>query len=335
MTKKPKQLLIIIIALLASTTCKNSNAEILLTQAEAEKRSKMIENVSYKLNLGLTEKENFSGEVEISFNLLKKDELRLDFFEGKVQKLFVNEREMEVTIVPGVIKIPSSALTLGQNSIKIQYNAPFSRSGNGLHRFEDPDDGEVYLYTQFEAFHANKMFPCFDQPNLKATYTLEVNSPQNWEVISSTLPEKIEPQIDPKFKKITFKKSEVFSTYLFSLHAGPYSVWSDSYKQIPLRLFARKSFSKFVNSDEWFAFTKQGFEFFENYFEIPYPFSKYDQLIVPEFNSGAMENVAAVTFSERFISRGTVTRGQRENTSNVILHEMAHMWFGNLVTMNW
>src|SRR5690606_12281298 len=135
--------------------------------------------------------------------------------------------------------------------------------------------------------------------------------------------------------KSYFPETSKFSTYIFSLHAGPYSEWRDSYKNIPLRLLARKSMAQYVDHGLWFKATKQGLAFFEKYVDIKYPFSKYDQIIVPEFNFGAMENVGAVTFSERFLSRGKSTRQAREKTVSVILHEMAHMWFGNLVTMKW
>ncbi len=315
--------------------CQKPSSSILLTEAEANHRFKLIKNVKYKLSLDLTKEDFFEGEEKIIFDLIDLGELRIDFFDGKVSKLIVNEKESEILLFPGYIQIPKSSLQLGKNSIEIRYSSPFSRSGNGLHRFKDPDDGETYLYTQFESFHANKVFPCFDQPNLKSTFTLDAIVPTSWEVVSSTLPKSIDAVENSLFKKVQFSESDIFSTYLFSIHAGPYFSWKDQYKEIPLRLFARKSMARFVKADEWFEFTKQGFEFFEAYFEIPYPFKKYDQLIVPEFNFGAMENVAAVTFSERFVSRGSMTLGQRENISNVILHEMAHMWFGNLVTMDW
>jgi aminopeptidase N len=178
------------------------------------------------------------------------------------------------------------------------------------------------------------MFPCFDQPDLKATFQLTARVPKDWTVITSVLP--TSTTSDGEATQVwNFPESKLFSTYIFSMHAGPYHQWSDPAAKIPSRLFARKSLAKYVRPEEWFQPTRQGFEFFQTFFGIPYPFAKYDQVIVPDFNSGAMENVAAVTFSERYIPRGTETIQDREDRAEVILHEMAHMWFGNLVTMKW
>ncbi|WP_281640033.1 M1 family aminopeptidase, partial [Leptospira selangorensis] len=223
----------------------------------------------------------------------------------------------------------------GNNILSIAFKTPYTTTGNGLHKFIDPDDKETYIYSQFEAFHANKMFPCFDQPDLKANFTLHVTAPKQWKIISTTIPITQPIPNNSGENSHSFPESKTISTYVFSLHAGPYQVWEDKFESIPLRLFVRKSLAKYVDPKDWFAFTKEGFAFFNSYFGIPYPFEKYDQLIVPEFNFGAMENVAAVTFSERFVSRSPMTRSQRETLSDVILHEMAHMWFGNLVTMKW
>ena len=132
-----------------------------------------------------------------------------------------------------------------------------------------------------------------------------------------------------------FPESAVFSSYIFSMHAGPYHMWVDKKAKIPSRLFARKSMAKYIDPVEWFTPTRQGFGYFEKYFDFAYPFKKYDQVIVPDFNAGAMENVAAVTFSERYVSRGKESKKARQRRANVIMHEMAHMWFGNLVTMKW
>ena len=178
------------------------------------------------------------------------------------------------------------------------------------------------------------MFPCFDQPDLKAKMKLRVTAPQDWEVISTTRESSVKAA-DNDRKLWTFAETPPLSTYLFSLHAGPYAHWNSTAGTIPLRLFARQSMKKYVIPADWFTPTQQGLKFYGEYFAFPYPFKKYDQIIAPDFNAGAMENVAAVTFSERFIHRGPTTREQRENLAEVILHEMAHMWFGDLVTMKW
>lgn len=312
----------------------DTNKDILLLD-DAESRYKQVQKVRYDLKLQIGDEENFTGKVKIYFNLNHLNSpLRFDFHRGKIDSIYINGEEKSVEYKEGFFTISSNLLKLENNIVEINYSHPYSHSGNGLHQFKDPEDGETYLYSQFESFHANQMFPCFDQPDLKATYKLEVIAPSKWKVISSTLATSIETK--DKFLSLhSFPESKKFSTYIFSLHAGPYAEWNDTSYKIPLRLFSRKSNSKYIDSKFWFQVTKQGFVFFEDYFGIEYPFQKYDQLIVPEFNFGAMENVAAVTFTERLLSRGTVTRRAKEKIANVILHEMAHMWFGNLVTMKW
>ena len=202
-----------------------------------------------------------------------------------------------------------------------------------LYRFRDPLDGRDYLYTDFEPYDANRLFPSFDQPDLKATYATRVTVPADWQVVTIVAESHVEDLGDKKLW--TFPESARISTYIYALHAGEYERWESTAGDIPLRLFARASLAEYVHAEHWFVPTRQGFEFFQTYFEIPYPFGKYDQVIVPHFNPGAMENVGAVTFSERFLSRGTVTRQARRSLASVILHEMAHMWFGDLVTMDW
>ncbi len=309
-----------------------------LTQKEAEERASLLSNIKYNLNIRLSKDESFEGNVIITFDTWKSANLRLDYFDGEIQSVEMNDSHILETIQHknGVVILPASSVRAGKNILKVNFRTQYSRSGNGLHKFTDPDDKEIYIYSQFEAFHANKMFPCFDQPDLKATYQLTAEAPKNWKIISSTIANNIiiSPS-NPDDQIHSFPESEKFSTYVFALHAGPYESFEDKYNSIPLKLYVRKSLAKYVNAKEWFQFTKEGFTFFEKYFDYPYPFSKYDQIIVPEFNFGAMENVGAVTFSERFVSRSPMTRAQRENLSDVILHEMAHMWFGNLVTMKW
>jgi aminopeptidase N len=162
---------------------------------------------------------------------------------------------------------------------------------------------------------------------------MSVTAPNDWKVIFTTL--ESDKKTAGSKTLWNFPASPIMSTYLFSIHAGDYEVWNDRYKNIPLRVFVRASLKKYVDVAFWFSTTKKGFRFFEKEFAYDYPFKKYDQLIVPEFSSGGMENIAAVNYSERFVPRGTPSREERENLSNVMLHELAHMWFGDLVTMNW
>ncbi len=308
-----------------------------LTEENAKFRSKLLSEIKYSMYFDLsTPESDYAGTTEINFKLSEKSNpITLDFSGGTVAILRVNGQVISNPNYNGFfITIPSESLVTGENSVEVEFKHAFGSAGTGLHRFKDPEDSQIYLYTHFEPYDANQFFPCFDQPDLKGTYKLKVLAPKGWTLISSTRESRIENK-DSKNNIWYFPESAKFSTYLISLHAGPYNVWSSGGDKIPLRVFARKSLAKFVNIDDWFSPTRKGLRFYGKYFDYEYPFAKYDQVIVPDFNAGAMENVAAVTFSERSIQRGKPTLQDRERLAEVILHEMAHMWFGDLVTMKW
>ena len=220
----------------------------------------------------------------------------------------------------------------------ITADCAYMNTGEGLHRFVDPVDNETYLYTQFESADARRMFACFEQPDLKAAFALTVTAPSHWKVISnSTSPDP--EMITPTTSRWTFEATPRLSTYITALVAGPYHEVRDSYTgtfgTYPLGIFCRNSLAQSLDPEDIFDLTKAGFEFFEKQVQIGYPFGKYDQLFVPEFNAGAMENAGCVTFLEDMIFRSRVTDAAYEQRANTILHEMAHMWFGDLVTMTW
>lgn len=307
-----------------------------LTTSQAQARSARVSQVNYESRILLNETDDkFKGQSTITFTL--KDTaapLRIDHYEGEVTVLKVNGQPVPLTAKKKYwIDLPAETLKVGVNTVNVDYTQAYSRQGQGLHRFQDPQTKEIFLYSQFETFDANRFMPCFDQPDLKSTWELTVEAPVKWEVITTTAETSVTKTGNRRVWK--FEKTPLLSTYLFSLHAGPYKVWRDKFEDVPLRIFARPSLAKYVRAQEWFTWTKQGLRFFNSYFAMPYPFKKYDQLFVPEFNAGAMENVGAVTFSENFLSRSEVTREQRRSSASVLLHEMAHMWFGNIVTMKW
>ncbi|MBS1984127.1 MAG: aminopeptidase N [Bdellovibrionales bacterium] len=316
---------------------KEPSGDIPLTQADAERRSGRITDIRYIMSFKLgSEAPNFSGTTQIKFNLTSaRSDLRVDFQDGDIESVEANGKPVRFTRQPDFFMVDSDGLQRGPNEIVVHYKHAYSNSGAGLYRFKDPEDGLTYLYTDFEPRDASKLFPCFDQPDLKARYTLTAEVPTGWTVISSTYAQKITNK--GKTRIWSFPESASFSTYLFSLHAGPYKMWkgAKTANGTPLRLFARQSFAKYVNPTEWFKVSRQGFDFYDEYFDYKYPFGKYDQVIVPDFNAGAMENVAAVTFAEHLVPRGKPSRVESEHLAEVILHEMAHMWFGNLVTMKW
>jgi len=225
-----------------------------------------------------------------------------------------------------------------KNELIIEIEAVYSKNGEGLQYSVDPADNEVYLYSQGETAHIRRMYPCFDQPDLKATYELTTIVPSHWEVISNS-PVKNRTDIDGGKSIWQFLPTPRISTYITAFIAGPYSHVHDEFKgskNIPLGIYCRKSLADKLDADEIFTITKQGFDYFEQVFGLAYPFEKYDQIAVVDFNWGAMENSGAVTFREDLlVFRSKVTERMYSARANTILHEMAHMWFGNMVTMKW
>lgn len=311
-----------------------------LEESYAAMRAGQISKVDYQLSVELNEQTTeFSGVLVASFTLAENNraDVTVDFNGGDVKKVLLNSEPVIWQYNGWFITIDAELIPVGENTLHIEYSRPYATDGDGLHRYIDPETDNQYLYTNFEPYNANKLFPHFDQPNIKARYTLDVKAPANWHVISATRETTIEEADNTKHWH--FPQSAPIPSYIFPLHAGPYHVWEETYTKgdysVPMRLFARPELAEFVVEEDWFTYTTQSFDFFNDYFNLPYMFDKYDQLIVPDFNAGAMENLGAVTFTERFISRGEQIETQRIRLANVIAHEMAHMWFGNLVTMDW
>ncbi|MFJ5728276.1 aminopeptidase N [Streptomyces paradoxus] len=259
-----------------------------------------------------------------------------DLIAPSVTAVSLNGRDLD----PGEV-FDGSRITLedlaADNELVVDARCAYSRTGEGLHRFVDPEDGEVYLYTQYEPADSRRVFANFEQPDLKAPYRFEVRAPEGWTVWSNGAGE----QTDGVWR---FAETKPISTYITCVVAGPYHYVTDSYTrtladgttlEIPLGALCRKGLAPYFDADDVFLVTKQGLDFFHDHFDYPYPFGKYDQAFVPEYNLGAMENPGLVTFREEFIFRGKVTQASYEGRANVILHEMAHMWFGDLVTMEW
>ncbi|MEU5110339.1 aminopeptidase N [Streptomyces longwoodensis] len=259
-----------------------------------------------------------------------------DLIAPRVTAVSLNGRDLDPAEVFDGSRIALEDLA-AENELVVDAQCAYSRTGEGLHRFVDPEDGEVYLYTQYEPADSRRVFANFEQPDLKAPFRFEVRAPEGWTVWSNgagTLADGV----------WRFAETRPISTYITCVVAGPYHYVTDSYERglpdgstlrIPLGALCRKGLAPHFDADDVFLVTKQGLDFFHEHFDYPYPFGKYDQAFVPEYNLGAMENPGLVTFREEFIFRGKVTRSSYEARANVILHEMAHMWFGDLVTMAW
>lgn len=307
-----------------------------LDQTYAAQRAQQITKVEYDLAFALDEINTFfTGKAIIHFELAKNNSaaVTVDFDSGTINAVRLNGTAIPWRYEKWFIEFAPELFRAGKNTLEIEYQRPYATAGDGLHRFKDPVTGNVYLYSNCEPYNANKIYPHFDQPNLKASYKLQVTAPATWQVVSAVREQKITRSGAQQIWE--FPQTARIPSYVFPLHAGPYRVWEDKSGSVPLRLFARQEMAQYVNAQEWFLFTQQSFGFFNRYFDQPYPFVKYDQLVVPDFNSGAMENLGAVTFNETFVSRGVKTRVERIRHGNVIAHEMAHMWFGDLVTMEW
>ncbi|RYE63144.1 MAG: aminopeptidase N, partial [Oxalobacteraceae bacterium] len=291
-------------------------------------------NVDYVLDFTLTGKETFAGTTTVTFDLKDVDApVTLDLKDATVKSVSVNGKPVATRYNKWFVTLDAASLAKGRNTVVIDYERLHSTNGEGLHRMVDPADGRVYTYSHFEPVAAQQMFAVFDQPDLKASYTVSVTAPRDWHVVTTTRETKIDER--GANRHWTFKTTKRLSPYNFSLHAGPYQVWEDNSGKYPMRLFARQSLAKLVVPADWFRQTKAGLGFFEEYFGVPYPFEKYDQLIVPDFLYGAMENAGAITFAEARYGVANMTAEQKQSLTEVIMHEMAHQWFGNLVTMKW
>jgi len=309
-----------------------------LTRDEAATRSALITVASYQVDLDLTGSDaTFSSVSVVRFGCAAPgSSTHLNLTAPAVREITLNDTPVSLDA------FDSNRITLtglaAENVLRVVADCAYSRSGEGLHRFTDPADGRVYLYSDLETFDAHRVYACFDQPDMKASYELTVTAPADWQVVSNMAPESTIPVgrvPDGGPLRWHFPPTPVVPTYITAVAAGPYHVVRDEHDGIPLGVYCRQSLAEYLDADEIFEVTRQGFDFYHNSFGIKYPFGKYDQLFVPEFKEGAMENAGCVTFVEAYIFRSRVTDFAREARGETILHEMAHMWFGDLVTMRW
>ncbi|MFD0312600.1 aminopeptidase N [Streptomyces sp. NPDC127119] len=308
-----------------------------LTREEAQQRAKLLTVDSYEIDLDL------SGAVEggtyRSVTTVRFDSAEtgvgsfIDLVAPAVQEVVLNGDSLDPAEVFKDSRIALAGILEGRNVLRVVADCAYTNTGEGLHRFVDPVDQQAYLYTQFEVPDARRVFASFEQPDLKATFQFTVKAPSGWTVISNS------PTPEPKDDVWEFEPTPRISTYITALILGPYhsvhSVYEKDGQSVPLGIYCRPSLAEFLDSDAIFEVTRQGFEWFQEKFDYAYPFKKYDQLFVPEFNAGAMENAGAVTIRDQYVFRSKVTDAAYEVRAETILHELAHMWFGDLVTMEW
>ncbi|MEE9297868.1 MAG: aminopeptidase N [Acidimicrobiia bacterium] len=304
-----------------------------LTRTEAETRAGAVSGVRYVLHLELERgAKSFRGDVTIGFEHHGGDTF-IEWLGGHIERMSVNGEIVEPDWDGERISLPASSLQ-PQNEIHIGYERPFDHTGEGFHRFVDPEDGAEYLYTQFEPYSAHRVFPCFDQPDLKATYAVSVTAPTEWAIVTAGREIDAEDLPGDRTRRV-YAEEGLFSTYLLAICAGDYVGVFDEHHGIPLGLYTRASNAEHLDAEPLFDLTKRGMDFFSGLFSEPYPFGKYDQLFVPEFNWGGMENVAAVTYTDTVVFKEPPTEDQIVRRAEYFMHELAHMWFGDLVTLKW
>ena len=320
-----------------------------LSRNEAATRSTLISTHSYDVFLDVRgaadmKTTGYPTRSVINFSAQPGSSTFLDFIGEGVHSVFLNGKGLRVEDVVDGSRIRLANLQ-AENQVTVTGIAAYSKSGEGLHRFLDPADGQVYLYTQYEPADARRVFANFEQPDLKAEFTFHVMAPAQWEVVSNgTEAHRTALESDPAASRWDFTPTKRMSTYITSILAGPYfraeDKWSrtlddGSVLEVPLGLYCRASLSDSFDAEELFRLTKSGLDFFHGLFRYPYPWGKYDQAFVPEYNLGAMENPGLVTFTEKFVFTSRATDSQYQARANTLMHEMAHMWFGDLVTMAW
>ncbi|MDQ3504826.1 MAG: aminopeptidase N [Actinomycetota bacterium] len=311
-----------------------------LTRTDAARRADLLDVGAYDVTLDLTDgggkpgDTTFHSRTVVSFACAEPGaDTFIDVIAEGFTELTLNGEPVDATAYR-----PSTGLQLtdlaAENVLVVDATCRYTNTGEGLHRFVDPVDGSVYLYSQFETADAKRMYACFDQPDLKAEFTFHITAPQEWEVVSNSGVDLTE-EGPGGAKVVHFRTTPPISPYITALIAGPYHKVTDEHDGIPLGLYCRASLGEFLDPDELFEVTKQGFDFYHRVFDYRYPFDKYDQLFVPEFNAGAMENAGAVTILEDYVFRSRTTQSAYERRAETVLHELAHMWFGDLVTMRW
>ena len=313
-----------------------------LTRSEAQQRSALIKSTAYQVEIDLTGRgvddhdALFISTSTVHFAAVQPCASHLDLIADAVISASLDGIDLDPASFTDS-RLPFS-VTAGEHALTVTAIFRYSHSGDGLHRFVDPADDRVYLYTQFEVADARRVYACFEQPDLKARFSFTALAPSNWVVVSNGACLSSEA-IDESATRHVFAETLPISTYLTALVAGEYHIehagHSATAGTIPMSILCRASLADHLDADRILAITTAGFAVFEKHFGYPYPFGKYDQVFVPEFNSGAMENVGCTVIRDEYVFRSRQTEASYQVRANTILHELSHMWFGDLVTMKW
>ncbi|HWS59188.1 MAG TPA: aminopeptidase N, partial [Actinotalea sp.] len=310
-----------------------------LTRAEARERAALLAVSSYEISLDLTTgAQTFRSTTVVRFSAAYGSSTFIDLIAPRVHEVVLNGTALDVASVVADSRIALTGLG-AENELRVVADCAYMNTGEGLHRFVDPVDDEVYLYSQFEVADSRRVFAVFEQPDLKATFSFTVTAPAHWTVVSNS-PTPVPVPAGPGTATWSFAPTPRLASYVTAVVAGPYhretgELTSSDGRTIPLGVLCRASLAQHLDTENVLEITRAGFSFYEDRFAMPYPFVKYDQIFVPEFNAGAMENAGAVTFLESYVFRSKVPDATVERRAVTILHELAHMWFGDLVTMRW
>ena len=311
-----------------------------LTRSEAEARASVVAAPAYEVDLDLTgDGDTFRSTTLVRFRATPGATTFIESTTVEVHELVLNGRTLDAGEVGDGWRIRLDDLE-AENELRVVSTRAYTNTGEGLHRFVDPVDDSVYLYTEFAVAEANRVYAVFDQPDLKASVRFTITAPADWQVLSNAPTPEAEPAAVEGTATWAFETGPVISSYIVAIIAGPYAAWhgtarSVDGRDVPLGLFTRASLAQYAEPEVMFGTVQAGLAFYEQAFGVPYPYGKYDQVFVPEYNWGAMENVGAVTFNESYLFRARVSDARREQRAIVVLHELSHMWFGNSVTMQW
>ena len=347
-----------------------------LTQREAVARADLISSVHYAVDLDLRQGADlsvsqFPSRTTVNFRSGAGSTF-IDFRAREVRQVVLDGQDITADAVgsdpssyDATRGIVLNNLSEGEHTLSVDALGDYSTTGEGLHRFRDPADNRVYMYSQFETADAKRVFACFDQPDIKATYSMQVRTPEDWSLVTNNVVSTRPADEEPGSSVIHTSTVDYWlSTYLIAFCVGPWHEVRDEWRGIitahpetrdaaledartrgkvhnggeqtvPLGLYCRQSLAEYLDAAELFTITKQGFDYYSEHFGIGYPFYKYDQVFCPEYNMGAMENAGVVTIRDEYVFRSAASHYEYERRADTILHELAHMWFGDLVTMQW
>ncbi|MFD5585230.1 aminopeptidase N [Streptomyces sp. NPDC127063] len=302
-----------------------------LTRDEAQTRAQLLDVHRYTIDLDLTTgDETFDSRTLIRFTARTDADTFVELKPAELRTVTLDGHPLDPESLDGN-RLPLKNLTAGEHELRVDAAMRYSRTGEGMHRFTDPSDGETYVYTQLFMEDVQRVFAAFDQPDLKAVFDLTVTAPEGWTVLANGVTEQL---ADGRWKAAS---TPLISTYLVAVAAGPWHSVRTEHRGLPFGIHCRRSLAPHLDADaeEILDITRACFDRYHEKFAEPYPFDSYDQAFVPEFNAGAMENPGLVTFRDEFVYRSAVTDTERQTRAMVIAHEMAHMWFGDLVTLKW